>query len=56
MPLRWITIGTVAVLEVMLAACTPSPQQLQPADPLAGAGGVVIHLGGCSAATSPCPQ
>jgi hypothetical protein len=50
MALRWF----VVVMVTAFAACTPSPEQLQPANPLAGASGVVVHLGGCSPATSPC--
>jgi hypothetical protein len=56
MPLRWMTVVMVAALQAVLVACSPSPQGLQPADPLAGAGAVELHLGGCSPATSPCPQ
>jgi hypothetical protein len=56
MPLNWITLIAIASLATIPAACTPSPQQFLPADPLAGASGVVVHIGGCSAATSPCPQ
>lgn len=56
MLLRWKIVVMVAALEAVLAACSPSPEQFQPADPLAGAGSVVVHLGGCSSATSPCEQ
>jgi hypothetical protein len=54
--MRWMTVVLVAALEALLAACSPSPEQLQPADPLTGAGSVEIHLGGCSPATTPCTQ
>jgi hypothetical protein len=58
MPPKWMAVGIVAVLAGMLAACAPSPEQLQPADPLAGAGSFKFQLGGCSAALSnnPCPD
>jgi hypothetical protein len=48
-----------AALAAVLSACSPSPERMQPADPLAGAGGFQLHFGGsCSAALSnnPCPQ
>jgi hypothetical protein len=50
MPLRWMAV----VMIVSLAACSPSPQQFLPANPVAGASGVTVHIGGCSPATSPC--
>jgi hypothetical protein len=54
-----MAVVIAAALPALLSACSPSPEQMQPADPLAGAGGFQIHIGGdCSAAlsNSPCPQ
>jgi hypothetical protein len=52
MPLRWITVATAAALQAALAACSPSPEQFQPANPASGAGGFELHIGGCSDANS----
>ena len=59
MPVRWMAVVIAVALQALLSACSPSPEQLQPADPLAGAGGFQLHFGGsCSSAISnnPCPQ
>jgi hypothetical protein len=44
-----------AILGAALAACSPSPERLQPADPLGGMPDVQVHIGGCSPAVFSCP-
>jgi hypothetical protein len=56
MTLRWMTVAIITALAAGVAACAPSPEQFQPADPLSGLPAVEVRIGGCSPATSPCPQ